>query len=399
MAANTKHEGDEDIVQDIDNIHETRRYPSTEMHQFQQSIPIQQKQIGENGNNINLKTITVAILISYSVVISTVALIIALNNSSNSTCDCTLDNLAAKTESIPHSNFCNMINECIEITDNSTISPSILPSKYASNTPTINPNIFPSAHPTLSPSINPSDFPSNTPSNFPSINPSNFPSNTPSNFPSINPSQFPSINPSNFPSINPSLSPTLYPTLNPTPTPTISTGTMVQIQKIISHKKVMFSTSGSWIEPSTTYRISITPKFIDSDLLITYNFGWYGWDFSAGEYCVIHLSAARSINGSIFSRSDIYSAGYANETQPISGISRKLNGFYAGNDPNFCHWVTYDHPNTLQTVTYALHVFQGTSGAGKIKIGQSVTTEPSGGGALILEWSMPVTIIAMEIKN
>eukprot|EP01084_Bolivina_argentea_P315080 545816_1 len=54
-----------------------------------------------------------------------------------------------------------------------------------------------------------------------------------------------------------------------------STG-LIQMQSTISHTKVTVS-SNTWIEPSTDYRVIITPKYTDSKILISYHFGWNGY--------------------------------------------------------------------------------------------------------------------------
>jgi len=174
----------------------------------------------------------------------------------------------------------------------------------------------------------------------------------------------------------------------------VSSGSVVQMVTTLSHTKVVTSTSGSWIEPSADYRVSITPKYIDSEILVTYNFGWNG--YSIAQNTLVLWSAAKSVGGSDLDHTTLTSSGSAsNDRNRISGVVQRRNNGYDGNDMNFCHWVSYDYPETLEAVTYGLHMFQESPGAGSIKIGESSVGTVSNGWT----WTAPVTIIAMEVRN
>eukprot|EP01084_Bolivina_argentea_P109507 195769_1 len=116
--------------------------------------------------------ILVYVLLAYSVIVSTVALIMcimALGNSGSSSasaCDCTVNSLAAKTElsdnnGLGDSGFCAIVDYCMstDVTDGPTMSPNTQPTVNPSNQPTISPTKYP----TVSPSIKPSNSPSNNP--------------------------------------------------------------------------------------------------------------------------------------------------------------------------------------------------------------------------------------------
>eukprot|EP01084_Bolivina_argentea_P263387 445788_1 len=148
-------------------------------------------------NNIQGKRkviiISFVVLIAYSVIISTIALIIALNNASStssSICDCTVNNLAAKTEltetGVGSSGFCNVINFCVD-QNTDTTSPTFHPSTY---NPTTNPSVIST--------INPSNNPSEIPTQFPTKTPTKFPSKTPTNEPTMEPTLYPTDSPTYF---------------------------------------------------------------------------------------------------------------------------------------------------------------------------------------------------------
>eukprot|EP01084_Bolivina_argentea_P224175 379152_1 len=303
-----------------------------------------------------------------------------------------------------------------------TLHPTISPSKNATATPTSaptsnpssNPTSNPTKHPSISPSSNPTSNPSNPPTKYPSISPSSNPSSpptrNPSKSPSANPSKIPtknpSINPSANPSPNPSLGPTFYPTKSPSNIPTISPthnptlfpsisptasiGVVVQMQHIISHTKVTSASSG-WTEPSSDYRLSITPKFVDSEIILTYNF-YFCVATAGGRFPI--FSAAKSMDsGATFQRDTITSTGLTYGTRtPTSGMGvRTLVDYsYTG---QLGHFVVYDYPNTTQQIIYTLQVYQSTSaGIGTIRMGY---------GDYDTEYSptQPVMLIAMEIKQ
>eukprot|EP01084_Bolivina_argentea_P109508 195770_1 len=117
--------------------------------------------------------ILVYVLLAYSVIISTVALIMVIMAEGNSggsseSCDCTVNSLAAKTEltsnGVGDSGFCPIVAYCMDTTDTTQSNePSLSPSNRPTKTP--------SSNPIVSPSKNPSTLPSNYPTNTPVASP------------------------------------------------------------------------------------------------------------------------------------------------------------------------------------------------------------------------------------
>eukprot|EP01084_Bolivina_argentea_P029192 54173_1 len=144
--------------------------------------------IQSNSANIDKKVgkrtliiciILVCVLLVYSVIISTIALIIALKNGSStqSLCDCTLNSLAQNTaaESVANSTFCDILGYCMDtkVSDNPSIGLTVIPTDVPSNNPSNNPTIKPSQAPSMQ-VIQPTMFPSLNPSNSPSMQPTYF---------------------------------------------------------------------------------------------------------------------------------------------------------------------------------------------------------------------------------
>lgn len=110
----------------------------------------------------------------------------------------------------------------------SSIKPSIMKNKHASQTPSWTSTKAPTRKPTLEPSRNPSVQPTRYPSKHPSQRPTRKPSQTPSKLPSKQPTEEPIIHPSESPtktvtrrpSARPSKLPTRYPSSIPTTNPT-----------------------------------------------------------------------------------------------------------------------------------------------------------------------------------
>eukprot|EP01084_Bolivina_argentea_P289027 496208_1 len=160
----------------------------------------------------------------------------SLSSTTTTSCDCTVNSLASKTEltdsSLVASGFCALIDFCSTKDEsyepslqptNNTLQPTNIPLQIPSANPSNSPSKYPSKNPTNSPSNDPSQNPSSSPSKYPSINPTNSPSNDPSqnptDSPSNDPSQNPSSSPSKYPSINPSNSPSNDPSQIPSSSP------------------------------------------------------------------------------------------------------------------------------------------------------------------------------------
>eukprot|EP00485_Elphidium_margaritaceum_P017365 CAMPEP_0202726242 /NCGR_PEP_ID=MMETSP1385-20130828/184514_1 /ASSEMBLY_ACC=CAM_ASM_000861 /TAXON_ID=933848 /ORGANISM="Elphidium margaritaceum" /LENGTH=869 /DNA_ID=CAMNT_0049392459 /DNA_START=42 /DNA_END=2649 /DNA_ORIENTATION=+ len=170
-------------------------------------------------------------------------------------------------------------------------------------------------------------------------------------------------------------------------------GSIVQVQSMVSDIKATLSPSGTWIEASAEYRVSITPQYADSKISVTFDFGWNGHGLS--ENTIVLWSAAKSTDsGSTFARDTITSAGIASGSRHvIAGMASRRNNGFDANDPNMCHWTIYDEPQTTDTVTYTLQVFQEYWETGSLIIGQS------SGDSDVFGWTTPVSIVAMEIRK
>eukprot|EP01083_Nonionella_stella_P121728 365851_1 len=182
------------------------------------------------------------------------------------------------------------------------------------------------------------------------------------------------------------------PCTSSTATTTVTAG-IIQVQGTISHTKVTVSSSG-WIEPSEDYRVSITPKYADSDIHISYHFGWNG--YGIGVNTLITWTAAKLVSSSMI-MGNITSSGIDSVRNAISGVVQRRNNGYDWNDQTFAYWTTIDSPASTERITYGLMMGMETGGSGDVRIGESFGSfadyDPR------WPWSMPVVITAMEIRN
>lgn len=145
-----------------------------------------------------------------------------------------------------------------------------------------------------------------------------------------------------------------------------SPGTPIQVQYVASTTRTTVN-STSFVEPSTNYRVSITPRFANSMIMLSY----FIPANAAGQANTIYtLRAFRIISGT--TSYALTSAGVANGSRnPIAGSTyRPLNG-YDGNDPMPMMFNAVDFPNTTNTCTYGFEFKRETGGTGTVYFGYS----------------------------
>eukprot|EP01084_Bolivina_argentea_P094711 170283_1 len=135
---------DDQVLQEINNGQTDEGLAVIARHSDEDNdIEIKHEKINQSKNQI--LTIVTTIFIAYSVIVSTIALILALNNNSTTlpsttSCDCSLQSFATKQDPIT-SGFCDLIDQCIVLeTAESTHYPSTDPSNYPSKYPSTDPS-------------------------------------------------------------------------------------------------------------------------------------------------------------------------------------------------------------------------------------------------------------------
>jgi len=171
----------------------------------------------------------------------------------------------------------------------------------------------------------------------------------------------------------------------------VTRSTVLQTQTVYSNTKVNVTTASAWVEPSTDYRVSITPVFSASMIKISFyvpmNIAWTG-----NSNCVKLLRAFRSVSGTkTYALSS--AGGTLGSRFTISGHSfRPLNG-YDLNDQQSENWEAIDFPGTTAPVTYGFEFLQEASNSGNNYFGYSQGDNATWG------WSGRIIIIAQEIAQ
>ena len=172
----------------------------------------------------------------------------------------------------------------------------------------------------------------------------------------------------------------------------ISGGPGSVVQEVVMETNVLtsFSTVNAWGEPSTSYRLNITPKFSDS-LIVLHYFVPLNQYSSGANNIFVFRSVRYSPNSSHLITSAGQQAG-SSRMRVAGGAARAQNG-YDINDQNLEGWIAYDRPATTSQCTYGFEIKQETSDSGTIYIGYSNSDNGTWG------YASRVIITAREIRQ
>lgn len=144
-----------------------------------------------------------------------------------------------------------------------------------------------------------------------------------------------------------------------------SPGTPIQVQYVASTTRTTVN-STSFVEPSTNYRVSITPRFSNSMIMLSY---FIPTNASGQSNTIYTVRAFRIISGT--TSYALTSAGVANGNRnPIAGSTFRPPG-YDTNDPMPIVFNVVDFPNTTNTCTYGFEFKRETGGTGTVYFGYS----------------------------
>lgn len=169
----------------------------------------------------------------------------------------------------------------------------------------------------------------------------------------------------------------------------LGTNNIIQTQVMQTNVLRTFSNGNQgWAEPSSDYRISITPRLSNSMILLQYFIPFN--QYTGGANNIFGFKAIRiSPNGG-----DVSGVGQdAGSRRPMAGGNARSQNGYDINDHNMESFTTYDFPGTTSTCTYGFQMYREDSDAGTIYIAHSNSDNSS--------WGMTsrVVIVAMEIKQ
>lgn len=125
------------------------------------------------------------------------------------------------------------------------------------------------------------------------------------------------------------------------------TGAVIQTQYVASGTRVS-TTHTSWVEPSTAYRVTITPQYSNSMILLTYYLPLN--QVSAANILTV-LRAFRSVGGTKTYSLTSAGGGLGSRNSVAGGVFRPQNG-YDSNDQDMKIWTVVDYPGTTSTIEY-----------------------------------------------
>jgi hypothetical protein len=164
------------------------------------------------------------------------------------------------------------------------------------------------------------------------------------------------------------------------------------VLQVVTMKATTLATQNTttFSEPSSSYRLSITPKYNNSRIHLTYGFNC---NVQGTLSVIYHFRAVRNpASGGTLLTSDggTFDGNLGNRTNmnmahrgPVSDL----------NDSFFMYFQAWDEPATTSQVQYGLHGRRETGGAGAISYNHTVNNEGSYG------WMVPFVITATEIKQ
>jgi hypothetical protein len=149
--------------------------------------------------------------------------------------------------------------------------------------------------------------------------------------------------------------------------------------------------ANTWGEPSTDYRVTITPSSSSSYFIIRYfipaNDGG-SWQPNT----IFMVRAFRLVSGT--KTYSLTSAGTQNSNRVgIAGYTTRPSNGYDGNDPMVLEWQVVDFPSTTSAVTYGFEFKREAGGTGTAYFGYSQGNDSSWG------FDANPTIIVQEIAQ
>ena len=143
------------------------------------------------------------------------------------------------------------------------------------------------------------------------------------------------------------------------------------IVQIVTHRHgdLPQHNSTSFVELSSNYRATITPKYANSKILIN---ATININPTCATNTIFLWKLMRSTAGGSFADLADVTDGNTGNRHPVSsgGCTRRGNG-HDTNDQNAIQWNAIDTPNTTSAVTYSPYFKQESSGTNVIYIGHS----------------------------
>jgi len=164
-------------------------------------------------------------------------------------------------------------------------------------------------------------------------------------------------------------------------------GSVVQTQVLNSATTTSFAPGTTLTEANSAYRVSITPLYSNSLILVKYFIpgGCTSW---ASNY-VMRTAGYRIVSGTFTNPTS--TGPTVGSRTPISGFMHRSSNGYDSNDGIFSYFTIYDTPNTTSAIQYG---FKMSTESGTIQIGYNGSYDGTAFG-----FSSNIVIVAEEIKQ
>ena len=164
-------------------------------------------------------------------------------------------------------------------------------------------------------------------------------------------------------------------------------GAIIQTQYVSSGTRVQTTHSG-FVEPSSAFRVTITPQYSNSMIIIKYHLPF---NQNSASNIITVLRAFRIVGGGSKDYA-LTSRGNSNGSRnPIAGGAIRPGNGYDNNDQNIETLTVIDFPNTTSAVQYGFE--SGPEGGNTTSWGYTATDTSSWG------YDADIVIIAQEIKQ
>ena len=171
------------------------------------------------------------------------------------------------------------------------------------------------------------------------------------------------------------------------------TGGIIQTQYVSSGTRVAVDFGGStWGEPSTAYRVSITPQSTSSYFVVHYHVPGN----PAGAYMantIFMVRAFRLVGGTKTYALTSAGTDSAGSRAGVAGMAGRPSNGYDYNDLLNWDWVVVDAPATTSQVTYGFEFRRESGGTGTVTFGQQANTNAGWG------WDANILIVVQEIAQ
>ena len=171
-----------------------------------------------------------------------------------------------------------------------------------------------------------------------------------------------------------------------------SAGQVVQTQYLNSTTRVSLTCTNTFAEPSSNYRVSITPVYSNSVMVISYHVAHSYPSWPAPNY-IVRYNAIRVVSGSA---NNLTSCGNQSNsgatTAGMAGYSTRASNGNNGSDGGNFTCVLIDSPGTTSAISYGFQV--ATEGSTQT-LGFGYSVDQGSGNSM----DSNIVIVVQEIKQ